>query len=431
MADSNEIWNAFLDRAALLRDAQRSTKLPSDDEMREVAGELWTLLDTGPDPLKIAYRSLPEDTLADHQSFLEELIEGRLAWEPSGTPDECALSIGRQLRALDALLARSSGHEILPDEADDLRCTRSGVFIIPMARAIDAASRHPGPGNGYLRRAMIQHRVLPGTTGSGKTIEIKHDKHLLPEGWRNRSALVGAALFPGIGITWENAPLNSRVRTVSVPSEAKTLQAQVEGAYGDRFLAAVWPELCMPPPRRNALSKKLREKSADLELGKGPLIVAAGSWHEDADGFVRNVMHIMDQGGRTAWTFTKVTKFVGGGYHEANEPGDILRVLVSRDLLVSFAICSDFCETADLTNPFVLLNVDIILVPSLGSATAAIGHQDNCRSRSNIHGGQTFVVQQREPSETGNNVGWVVSDPKSQTAPVEDHPWSRRKISLK
>lgn len=291
--------------------------------------------------------------------------------------------------------------------------------------------RSAGPHNTHLRRALPNHRIIPKETSQGHQIKLVHDIHLLPSGCKDDEPAMGAALFPNVAIRWSDEPLKTRALESTVAKEKLVLEAQVSGAYSQETLAAVWPELCMPTERLRKLSQALKSRAGKLEPKVGPKVVAAGSWHEGEDGAIENVMHILDHSGRDRLTFTKITTFAGGHYVEANEPGDVIPILVSRDVLISFAICSDFCIDAAGQNPFIDLDVDLVVVPSLGTASAAKGHQSNLSTRSQACGGATFIVQQREPSAAGSNVGWVVHDPKMRVAPRENAAWSVRKISLK
>lgn len=436
----------WLKRAAKVRKRHNTIDEADHEEYREAAGELWRLLYEAPDTVKIAYRNLLESDLVKSETEFDGLQAGELIWQLDNDPEKCARHIGRQLRALDFWLAKNLRHEALPDDLGELHCGLGDVYLIPMAKRLpntapkeDEAEfekdktddRHPGPGNGYLRRAFLHHRVLPAITRQGTKVRLHAHAHLLPAGHRSREALVGAALFPDIAIDWEGLPFKAKIKQADVKREKRVLEKQLQLAFGADYLACVWPELCVPPSRLASISEALKRGCATKLDGSGPSIVAAGSWHEDVDGRISNVMRVLDHSGRQSLTFTKLTRFVGGGFGEANTPGNTIEVLVSRDMLISFAICSDFCDDSDIPNPFVELDVDLVLVPSLGTQAAANGHQGNATKRSNATGGQTFVVQQREPSKEGDSVGWVVSDPRDHVPPVEDRAWSDRKISLK
>ncbi|MGB3740268.1 MAG: hypothetical protein WA948_13080 [Pontixanthobacter sp.] len=436
----------WLKRASKVRKRHNTIDEADHDEYREAAGELWRLLYEAPDAVKIAYRNLLEADLAKSETEFDGLQTGELIWQLDNDPEICVRQIGRQLRALDIWLAKNLRHEALPDDLGELLCGRGDVYLIPMARRLLNAAlkqgktesgkskdvdRPPGPGNGYLRRAFLHHRVLPAITSQGTKVRLHAHAHLLPAGHPSREAMLGAALFPGIAIEWEGLPYNAKIKQVDIKREGRVLEKQLRSAFEADYLACIWPELCVPPSRLAVISDSLKRGSAAQLDGSGPSIVAAGSWHEDLDGRIRNVMRVLDHSGRLTLTFVKLTRFVGGGYGEANTPGDMIEVLVSRDMLISFAICSDFCDSSDIPNPFVELDVDLVLVPSLGTQAAADGHQQNAARRSNATGGQTLVVQQREPSSEGDNVGWVVSDPRDHVPPAEDRAWSERKISLK
>lgn len=239
---------------------------------------------------------------------------------------------------------------------------------------------------------------------------------------------VGAALMPAMKVEFEKQ-LNGTYRAVGAPcpDEARILAEQIEGAYAGPRLAIAWPELSMPPDRLETLQGDMRKQSRNVEPQEGPAITVAGSWHDERDGVIRNVMRVLDKSGVERLAFDKVTTFVGGGVTEANIPGKIIPVLMNNDALVTFAVCSDFCDL-EIDPPYLSLDIDLLVVPSLGNAAALNGHEGNARRFGIFFGTSTFLVQQNE--DTHDPVGWVLPACAVSRKKEEDKAWSVRQFTF-
>jgi hypothetical protein len=259
-------------------------------------------------------------------------------------------------------------------------------------------------------------------------VELVWSPHLAFGLNQGQGQALGAALIPGMKVQFDEQD-NGTLRAVSAPcdNEEAIFEEQLAGAYVEPMLAVAWPELSMPADRRARLQTGMKARSLKAEPLDGPTITVAGSWHEDEGKVVRNIMRVLDKSGNERLAFVKITTFVGGGLTEANVPGDTIPVLINNDALVTFAVCSDFCDMA-IPPPYLALDVDLLVVPSLGTEAALNGHETNSRRFQILFGTSTFLVQQNERSDIP--VGWVLPHCPVNKISAESKPWSRRQVAF-
>ncbi len=96
--------------------------------------------------------------------------------------------------------------------------------------------------------------------------------------------------------------------------------------------------------------------------------------------------------------------------------GEDLWILVLGDILVGFGICLDFCQRLGET-PYRALDVDLVLVPSLGNDATMSGHAAVAQDLHINRGSRCFVVQGAEPTLEGFD-GYVLppENPRSTAA---------------
>lgn len=423
--DSIQEW---YERAEALCARHAKQETIASSQLRLAMGELWRLLIDVPDPIHVAYRNLTEDELAGAELIYHDALdEGRLAWGITRDLHSDALSIGAQLRALDSELAGRPFHKAAPSSPSSLYCKEIDAFIVPRGHP-KPTDRHPGPGNGLGRRATPHHRILPRVLPNGLKVELVWSPHLAFGLNQGQGQALGAALIPGMKVQFDEQA-NGTHRAVSAPceNEEAIFEEQLAGAYGEPMLAVAWPELCMPADRRARLQTGMKARSLLAKPLDGPTITVAGSWHDDEGEVVRNIMRVLDKSGNERLAFVKITTFVGGGLTEANVPGDTIPVLINNDALVTFAVCSDFCDMA-IPPPYLALDVDLLVVPSLGTEAALNGHEANSRRFQILFGASTFLVQQNEWSDIP--VGWVLPHCPVGKVSAENKPWSRRQVAF-
>jgi hypothetical protein len=427
MAEHSDEVQAWLASAATLQRAHaRSNRIAATDQ-RDAMAQLWRLTRSAPLDLRHAYRNLDEKELApttrDHR---DALTEGRLLWTATGDWKADALSIGGQLRALDAELATRPDFARAPASPQSFFCQAADAWVVPRGRP-KPTDRRPGPGNGFGRRGTPHHRILPRLVLGKYEVELHWSHHLSFGPTAGEERVLGAALLPGLAMDWDETA-GSRVMAANCTDEAKVIQEQVDGAFSGSLLACVWPELTMPPERLERLQAALDDKSVAAAPLAGPALIAAGSWHEADSEAVRNVMRVLDKSGRERLRFVKISTFVGGGFVEANAPGLKIPVLLNQEALVTFAICSDFCDL-DEPIPYAELDVDLILVPSLGKRAAMNGHEANARVIGVNPGATTFVVQQH--LEGSKPLGWVLPTDAEHPSLEEEASWSTRRMTFR
>lgn len=338
---NKEEWRTRLDE---LQEVQSARDVTSEAALRLSLAELWNLLRTCPNDIVTIYRQASEASILAYADPLREVItHGRLKWDLSGSETQVAMAIGGQLRAIDAALADRPGFAQPPAGPNSYLCAESDAFVVPrrLAKSIDA---HTGPGRGFGRRGTPHHRVLPRRIGDFE-VKIVWSPQLSAGAVGTNERALGAALFPGMRLVQDTALEPQWIAlSADCPDEQTMIPLQVNNCYESAALALVYPELSMPETRRLLLSEALRDRSAQMELGQGPALVAAGSWHERGADGVRNVMRILDKSGVERMQYAKTSAFFRDGVREGIVTSDIVPVLVNTDFLATFAICLDFCE---------------------------------------------------------------------------------------
>lgn len=318
------------------------------------------------------------------------------------------------LGALDRLLWERG--ERWPRSAE--RLASDGYHVIPRHSPRPVTQRI-GPGAGFRRRAVIHHRIIPTVIG-----EAPVELHLVTgvtAPFDAETSVGGAALMPGLQL--EPPPCRDwHAVDATCAGDAAMLTEQVEGAYGAEAFATAWPELSMPPDRRELMVSELRGRNAAFGP-ENPGIFAAGSWHEESDEGVVNRMRVYDRRGEHLLSYEKRSRYLRDDVSEGTVPGRTIPVLICPNAAVAFAVCLDFCELE--TDGFIYgeLDVDLVVVASLGNPTTMKGHVANATKLRAASGARTLVVQQRDTA--GGSVGMVL--PASDgTNTDESLPWSTR-----
>ena len=417
--------DAWLQRAANLQASQAARSDISGVALTTALGELWRLIQEAPEALRIAYRDLDDPIVVEAARASRDLLtEGKLAWMAMGDWNADAISIGGQVRAIDEELATRPRFAGPPSSPRSYFCEAADAYVIPRARP-KPTGRRPGPGNGFGRRGTPHHRILPRIVNGKYEVELHWSPHLTFGQTSGELRTLGAALFPGLDMKWGEGEKGLVAQEAGCADEANVISTQVEGAFAEQLLAAVWPELTMPLDRLERLQAALAARAQTAAPLEGPTIVAASSWHEQQGESIVNILRVLDKTGRERLRFDKITTFVGGGVREGNTPATTIPVVLNNDALITFAVCSDFCDLDELV-PYLFLDVDLILVPSLGNEGAMNGHKGNAERLRINPGASTFVVQQHEQSRIP--LGWVVPTDENNPNDAEDRIWSTRQI---
>src|SRR5437588_4012417 len=108
----------------------------SASDLSEAMAELWALVQTCPDDVIIAYRSIQEADLQRAADGIDELlIRGRLNWEAGDNLREAARGIGAALRSLDLELAGRPRSKTLPKDGRTFRAKGVDAYVIPRPTA--------------------------------------------------------------------------------------------------------------------------------------------------------------------------------------------------------------------------------------------------------------------------------------------------------
>ena len=232
----------------------------------------------------------------------------------------------------------------------------------------------------------------------------------------------GACLFENLVLetrpTGEGEELSFVATGITCKDEAGTIDRQIAAAIAEQCSGVVWPELSITPEARERIKKALADRALSLEKRQAPEVVVAGSWHErDGDRYVNRAC-VYDGYGVRRVVYEKTIAYVDRELGpEDIRPGRKLPVLVTDGHLIGFAICKDFCDLA-VAVPYLKLDVDLVVVPSMGNAQTMRGHQNTAQRLQVKHGTRTFVVQQTIPiGAKPANIGMVLpmlADPSTR-----------------
>jgi hypothetical protein len=429
---------AWYERASELQQQHTDRSLAGEGDVRLALCELWDLAVSAPNEIATAYRELTSKALVSQESICADALDGgELSWEVGGNAKDIALSLGGQMWALDTELISARSYQSLPS-INACLCAPANMYVIPRL-AQKSKSRRPGPGSGFGKRGVPNHRILPSVVGEGMQVKLLSDPTLALSVGKGDIQALGAALFPKMLSGFADTESGAVASDAEFPDEERCLLEQLDGAFQQPLVAAAWPELSMPPGRLKVIATGMKTRGAKAKLMAGPVLTCAGSWHERRNGEIYNIMHVLNRNGESRFQFDKITTFVGGGVREGNSRGKVIPVLAMPDALVSFAICSDFCDL-EIAPHYLELDIDLLIVPSLSHPPAFVGHQANAAKLASTFGTTVFVVQQNEKvkgdeGEKGDPnvppVGWVLPTVDELGAAAENRPWSLRNVCLR
>ncbi|PYE96609.1 putative amidohydrolase [Rhizobium sp. PP-F2F-G38] len=373
------------------------------DEMKALLCDVHELMlpRYAPSALENAYAMLSEPTLGGESRKWQSLLTR--AGPPSRLlpvdVEEAALWVGGLVRACDVLCHQALGYLTPPPGQ-----WKSGDWwVVPVPRQVPW--RQPKQGDGFHRRGLRHHRLIP-TTVRGMTVEMwrfpKSDKPL-----GQPLTKLGAAVFNDVALeTASDGTGRFHVQGIKVHDVAAAIEEHFRHAASGRCFAVVWPELTVPGEVRGFI-----EHLVVSTQGRGAEIYVAGSWHESETAGRYNVSHVYDRFGVDTVQHRKFVPFLDTHHgRESIERGDSLHVIVTDHYIVSVAICKDFCGITSGSSPFADLNVDLLLVPSMSTRSAMGSHQTVAKTIRHSVGTRTFVVQQMD--ETVGDVHALVLVPK-------------------
>lgn len=391
------------------------------------------LFSRAPHQVETRFKDIPEDTLRGIATEARNCLDAGTPL-PNVAGDIVQLAAGR-VRALDRFLLETSPIRGAPDDpASDFLCATTGVHVIPRRDALPPRTARIGSKT-YRRRGIVWHRLVPATTREGYEIDLHWDRDLSLS-FRRPGAMVVCAQFADLELLGTDNRPKFVAASAHCVDEEETLRAHVQAANAEGVVLSAWPELTMPPQRRRLLADLLREQTEKSPLREGPSVMVAGSWHEVIDGGVRNRMHVLSGAGRECFHHDKSLPLESNSLGtEELEPGWRIPILITKDALVAFAICRDFCE-GQLASAYVDLDVDLVVVPSYGDRKTIEAHRQQATELARRGGARSFVVQQvGEDGPDAPRFGYALppsGDPPAATAALAtDQPCSTFPLSFK
>lgn len=324
----------------------------------------------------------------------------------SATPvEEALMRCAVLLRALDELLLEGAEHS--SHEAPDCWLTSDHEhYVIPVPRPV-MLEGGPRTGQTLDRRGLLHHRLIPSRIGDVDIVVDLHPDVTEPDGDGMRRT-IGCGIFGEFTLAYDEVGKDGFIVT-SVDCEGgmeAALDQHLAQAAAATCDVLIWPELTIHPDRVNQLRRALSTSPLRTAL---PAIVVAGSWHVPLDAPIRNMSPVLDGRGGDLEPFGKSRVFAFAGRREAIEPYGRVHVLVTDQELVAFAICKDFCDKAgSALPPVTVLDVDLVLVPSMGRSNTMTAHRDAADQMRVDFSTLTVVAQQSYPRAGNDAVGYVL-----------------------
>lgn len=373
---------------------------------------VFGLFKTAPAAVQEAYSRATERDLADGARDRSDAITaGDFSWlVPAGSDVRAwTLAAGAQARALDDVLITSAPSHQGPVDPETWLCPEFAAYAIPRPRFREKASKREG--QRFSRRGILRHRVIPSVVEAGFKVElIRHDTTASPPG---EAVVMGAALFPGLVLQTEKLRESEFLAIgIKCADQPAMVLRQIEAGYADGCFAIMWPELTVTPDLLNLISQNLGDRVLTSDPRSSLQLVVAGSWHVKERDIYSNLATVLDGYGSETLQYRKVMPYRDGnvGTEGIGIPATI-PILVTDDHLIGFGICKDFCDLS-VTLAYKDLDIDLVMVPSMGNAATMDGHRNTAKSMRTFFGTRAFVVQQADPdSPVAEQPGWVLPFP--------------------
>ncbi|WP_313592049.1 hypothetical protein [Agrobacterium cavarae] len=384
------------------------------DEVRLFLVEFFRLLLRAPHHLLTVFEALTEEEIDEYrEGWLPQIDQpnGRLTVDLSMTGKRLLCQLVGLLRALDHHVRTQTTHFGHEASAEDWKI--KDCYLIPRK----VATWHlPKWSHGLKRRGLLFHRVVPASIGYIPVTPVPF-RLISDDTVVNKQ--VCAAVLPDFEIQLSpKGQASFHALSTNENAHKEIIIKQLSDSTKKPCLSIVWPELTVPPTLRKSIENYLCSNSLGRQL-RTPDVVLPGSWHEDVDGQRRNVARIYDRFGVEWIRHNKIVQYFDREYgDEEIEQGDEVFVIVTDDVLISVAICKDFCGSSTESHPYADLNVDLILVPSMGDMETLLSHRRVAETIQLQTGCRAFVVQHQLPIEKPGVAGFVIPpDAKRSAAP--------------
>ncbi|MBB4380449.1 hypothetical protein [Bradyrhizobium sp. SBR1B] len=362
------------------------------DELRKALVGLDTLFRAAPGSVHKAYRNLTEKRIEQaREDFTDSIGDGYLSCSLSDeTPELAALTMAGLIREIDRVLAERRSH--WPIGPSEWHLEQLGCWFIP--RQGVSALRPARRGQAYSKRGMLFHRILPALI-QGYPVQVVDSRTLHSASKDASKWKMGACLFKALKLNPEFILVDDdkrfTVASLEAHSAGEAISVQIGEALRENCIAVVWPELTVPPDLRERIIKLIRERDVTDEL-EAPEIVIPGTWHEAGDHGTVNRARIYDGYGEERLIYDKIAPYADDDWGTENiTAGDRICVLATEGALIGVAVCLDFCDLCQ--TPFSELDVDVMLVPSMGNDRTMQGHQTTAAQVEVRFGTRSFVVQ--------------------------------------
>jgi hypothetical protein len=407
------------------------------DEAKNLIFGLWFAFVSAPAQVHGIFEAIGDEHFLDETEKLVAQICAGIPMDAIPAKDAKAITHRGAflLRALEAIYLRAEGSRS-HRSANEFRVEYKGIegFLLPFKPSFRTAKPWP---RYFLRRGLAGSRCIPAKLRSGESVDLVFTDKLLPEG----DLICGAQLFEALSaLDQHGSPIdfNAVERFIF-----HGLATKVDPAIADRLKAAcsspdccdilVFPELMMPKVWQNDLQEQLRTQAWDADLKKiPPFFVLGGSWHNSRinDGKYENCAPLYDGFGNLLGVHRKTIRYSEANLIEDIEPSNSILVAASRELTVAIGICLDFCQTARPDNPYDLLDVDLVLVSSMGHESTMDSHEAIAKRLWDSRKTATFIAQQHDKEF----YGYMASFPKPNEGTFGERvlgPAAHRKINRK
>ncbi len=375
---------------------------------RQLLFGLWLLFMRAPSLIQRDFDEIDNSTLAagGEEFGMALLQQRRIAPPTDDAPQAERVRFGAaMLRGLEQAYMRAGGNMRAPRRAAELETAYGGEFgyVMPFPPAF-RDSKKPWPPY-FARRGLAETRCLR------KQLDTGHEIDLVIGDPIGRDGAIGcaAALFESVVANGpDGAPIDfkkvSRFLFHSVTlSPASVAPALIEAMAGDESVdVLVFPELTMPPERLDELVELLRQKP--WHTGgplRAPALVVGGSWHRKTEGGKHvNLAPVLRSNGEIIGWHSKNMPFRRRASVEDIKPSNQILVVATPTLTAAIATCLDFCQETE-SNVYADLDVDLVLIPSMGQQTTLESHDGQARVIWHRRKAATFVAQQSDEESYG------------------------------